>query len=211
MRRPFLSAVVAFLLVACPVTRSAFGAETSASLAETSRAECEKGRTAKDRVERQAHFERGNQLAEEAVALDDANAQAHFGIVCNMGELMRLDGETISDVFALRTLMKEIDRTLELDPNHTEALATKGTLLLRLPRLVGGDPPEGEAMLRRVVDLDPKAVSSRLALAKTCTARGEREEAISLATRALEIARAENRPKEVAEAETILASLGAER
>jgi len=211
MRRPFLPAVVALALLAPGVARAASGAETSATLAQTSIAECEKGRAAKDRTERQQHFERGNEMAERAVGLDDDNAQAHFAVVCNMGELMRLDGETISDIFQLRTLMNEIDRTLELDPNHTGAMATKGTLLLRLPRLVGGDPSEGEALLRRVVSIDPQAVSSRLMLAKTCLGRDQREEAITLATRALEIARAENRPNEVAEAETLLASLGAGR
>jgi len=206
-----MQAVVAFALLAPGVTQAVSEADTSASLAQTSIVECEKGRAAGERSERQQHFERGNELAERAVALDDDNAQAHFAIVCNMGELMRLDGESISDIFQLRTLMNEIDRTLELDPNHTGAMATKGTLLLRLPRLVGGDPPEGEALLRRVVSIDPQAVSSRLMLAKTCTGRGEHEEAITLAKRALEIAKAENRPKEVAEAETLLASLGAAR
>lgn len=211
MRRHLLPAVVASLLLVPGATRPLWGAETSASLAQTALAECEQGRAADQRDEREQHFQRGNEMAERAVALDDTNAQAHFAVVCNMGELMRLDGESIRSVFALRTLMSEIDRTLELEPNHTGAMATKGTLLLRLPRLVGGDPPEGEALLRRVVSLDPTAVSSRLMLAKTCTGRGEREEAISLATRALEIARAEGRPKEVAEAQTILASLGAAR
>jgi hypothetical protein len=216
MRRPLLPAVVGSLLLVSGVTSPLFGAETSggetsAAVAQRALVECERGRAAKERDERQRYFERGNQLAERAVALDDNNAQAHFAVVCNMGELMRIDGESIRSVFALRTLMAEIDRTLELEPNHTGAMATKGTLLLRLPRLVGGDPPEGEALLRRVVSLDPHAVSSRLTLAKTCTGRGEREEAISLATRALEIARAEGRPNEVAEAETLLASLGAAR
>src|SRR5213592_3654864 len=56
--------------------------------------------------------------AERAVALNDTSADAHFALFCNLGELMRLDGETLSQVFQLRRLMAEVNRTLELDPNH---------------------------------------------------------------------------------------------
>src|SRR5207237_1284930 len=90
-------------------------------------------------------------LAERAVALDDNSADAHFALFCNLGELMRLDGENLTQVFQLRRLMAEVDRTLELDPNHVDAMAAKGTLLVRLPRLLGGDSVKGEAMLRQVL------------------------------------------------------------
>ena len=42
---------------------------------------------------RKEHFERGEALATQAVALDDENADAHFAVFCNLGELLRLDGE----------------------------------------------------------------------------------------------------------------------
>jgi tetratricopeptide (TPR) repeat protein len=188
-----------------------FGAETAATLAAGARAECEAGRRAEDRGARKEHFERGQALAERAVALDDANADAHFGIFCNRGELMRLDGETLSGALGLRRLMAEVDRTLELDPLHSDALSSKGQLLLRLPRLLGGDAQQGEAMLRRAIQLDPNAFSSRLILAKTCEARGDRDEALSFATRALQIAREQGRADKVAEAQATLAELRASR
>ena len=161
------------------------------------------------REDREQHFTRGRELAEQAVALDDDSAAAHFALFCNLGELMRIDGESISSVFALRRLMSELDRTLALDPDNTDALAAKGTLLIRLPRLLGGDPAKGEQMLRQVVAEDPNAVSSRLTLAKTCEARGEREEALGLARRALQVARSQGRADKIAEAQATLAELGA--
>src|SRR5439155_1720424 len=150
-----------------------------------SRALCEAGRRTIDREARKAHFDRGQALAERAVALDDNSADAHFALFCNLGELMRLDGENLTQVFQLRRLMAEVDRTLELDPNHVDAMAAKGTLLVRLPRLLGGDSVKGEAMLRQVLLRDPNAFTTRLALANVCEARGNRQEALAFAARAL--------------------------
>ena len=124
-----------------------------------------------------------------------------------MGELMRLDGETLSSVFQLRRLNAEIDRTLELNPEYTEAMAAKGILLIRLPRLLGGDAERGETLLRRVLQKDPNAVESRLMLAKTCDSRGDRDEAVAFASRALQIAREQGRADKVAEAQATLAEL----
>jgi hypothetical protein len=188
------------------------GAATGASdLATRALAECEAGRQKHDRAERARHFQAGEELATRAVALDDGLADAHFALFCNRGETMRLDGETISDVLALRGLLRELDRTIELDPNHADALAAKGLFLIRLPRLLGGDTAQGEVLLRRVVMLDSTSVSARLGLARLCNYRGEREESVAFATRALEAARHLGRADKVAEAQATLAELGTRR
>ena len=213
MRRHRPGRLVVALIVLCAVPARARGAADcpAGRLAAGARAECEAGRDAEVRAERKEHFERGQELAEQAVAVDERNAEAHFALFCNMGELMRLDGESVSSVMMLRRLMAEIDRTLELDPTHTDALAAKGTLLIRLPRLLGGDARKGEELLRQVVQQDPNAVSSRLVLAKTCEERGDRDEALAFATRALQIARAQGRADKVAEAQAMLAELRGEQ
>ena len=185
--------------------------DSVASLTASARAECEGGRRTIDREARKAHFDRGQALAERAVALDDNSADAHFALFCNLGELMRLDGENLSQVFQLRRLMAELDRTLELDPNHVDAMAAKGTLLVRLPRLLGGDSVKGEAMLRQVLLRDPNAFTTRLALANVCEARGDRQEALAFAARALQIAREQGRADKVAEAQAALSELRATR
>jgi hypothetical protein len=183
--------------------------DTAAALAKTALAACEEGRRAEARVVRQSAFERGQALAERAVALDDSSAPAHFALFCNMGELMRLDGESLSSVLALRKLMAEVDRTLELDPRHHDAMAAKGTLLVRLPRMLGGDGTKGEQLLRQAIVLDPNAFSCRLVLAKHIDARGERAEAVAFATRALQIAREQGRADKIAQAQSTLAELHA--
>ncbi len=150
--------------------------------------ECQRGRVAQDRAVRLAHFKRGEGLAEQAIEMDDRLAGSHFALFCNLGEQLRIDGEGLSSFFGFRRVMKELDRTLALDPNHLDALSSKGTLLMRLPGFLGGDAELGERMLRRVIHEDPKAVNARLTLAKKCAAQGEQEEAISFAVTALKIA-----------------------
>jgi hypothetical protein len=204
-----VAAVATALLAVAPSVRADGG--TAARLAQESLAACEDGRLRTERIARKAAFERGQALGERAVAADDHNADAHFAVFCNMGELMRIDGESITSVFSLRRLMAELDRTLAIDPQHANALAAKGTLLVRLPRVLGGDAGKGEEMLRRVIQIDPNAVSTRLTLAKMVEARGNRAEAIDFAGRALQIARTQGRADKIAEAQAILAELGVRR
>jgi tetratricopeptide (TPR) repeat protein len=206
------SRVVSAALVlgaACLAGSAAVAAQPSAQeLADQSVAECYAGRAATDHDVRKQHFDKGQALAEQAVKLDDDSARAHFGLFCNLGENLRVDGEKITSVLGLRRLQHEVDRTLELDPNNADALATKGTLLLRLPRLFGGDEERGEKMLRRVLVLDDNAIATRLTLARYVESRGDRDEAVQFATRALQIAKEQGRADKVAEAQSLLAELG---
>jgi tetratricopeptide (TPR) repeat protein len=204
-----LRLVVALTTAAIAWPRVVAATSSASDLAAQAMQECERGQDASARDARKQHFERGESLASQAVALDDRSADAHFAVVCNLGELLRLDGEKITSLLALHRLMSEVDRTLELDPDHVDAMATKGNLLLRLPRLLGGDAKEGERLLREVVKRDDNAVTSRITLAKACGERGDREEAVRLASRALQVARQEGRSDKVAEAEATLEQLGA--
>lgn len=185
------------------VGTSAF-AKTSAELTATAMHECEVGQVAPTRDQRVAHFERGQKLAEQAVALDEKSAAAHFAVFCNLGEMLRVDGEKITSLMGFRKLMQELDRTLELDPNHLDALSSKGVLLTRLPSLLGGDVGRGEQMLERVVREDPGCITARITLAELYAERGERADAVALAAQARELARAGTRADKVAKAEAAL-------
>ena len=186
-------------------------AQSATDLASQARQECNQGQVTGDRDSRKAHYERGEALAQRAVEIDDNSAAAHFGLVCNLGELLRLDGEKLTSVFALRRLLSEIDKTLALDPSHVDAMATKGNLLLRLPRVLGGNAPEGERLLREVVRRDDMAVASRIALARVYDERGQRDEARTLANQALLAAKQKGRADKIAEAQAVVDQLGAAR
>jgi hypothetical protein len=144
------------------------------------------------------------------VTLDDRSPDAHFSLFCNLGELMRIDGEmSISSVMGFRRMMNELDRTLELAPEHLDALSAKGTFLVRLPVMLGGNPDAGEQLLRRVIDRDPLAVNARLSLAKNYCRRGRHHEAVALASEALALAEAHHRDDFIPEATRVVAQLHA--
>jgi tetratricopeptide (TPR) repeat protein len=182
--------------------------QSSQLLIEGAMKECNTGRVTQDRTSRVGHFEKGQALGEQAVAPDDRSADAHFALFCNLGELMRVDGEVnITSVMGFRRITKELDRTLELAPDHLDALSAKGTFLLRLPSLLGGDREKGEKLLRYVLLKAPQSVNARLSLAKTYCADGRHSEALSLASEALDLAQAQKQDDFAPEAAKVLAQL----
>jgi hypothetical protein len=200
-------AVALLLLVAA--TASVAHADTAAELAANAMHECEQGQISTVRDERVAHFERGQAIAEQAVALDDNSAAAHFAVFCNLGEMLRVDGEKVTSLFGFHKMMQELDRTLELDPNNLDAISSKGVLLVRLPTLLGGDAPRGEQMLERVLREDSSCITARLTLADIYAGRGARSDAVALAAQARELARASGRADKIAKADAELDKLKA--
>ena len=201
----WVAAILLAVLTSAPWGVSA--QESAGELSVKAQKECDLGRRAQERSIRLAHFEKGQVLAEQAIALDDQLANAHFALFCSLGEQIRLDGDILSSPLAFRRMMRALDRTLDLNPDHLDALSSKGTFLIRLPVLLGGDAGKGEQMLRRVIQRDPKSVNARLTLAKTYAARGNHQEAIALATTALEIAEAEQLADLIPEAHAIVGEL----
>lgn len=155
--------------------------------------ECDKGRREVERSVRLRHFKKAEDLAEQAVSLDNHLPNAHFALFCAVGEQMRIDGPSFASMFGFRRMMNALDRTLELDPNHLDALSSKGTFLIRLPMFLGGDADKGEAMLQEVLEREPRSINARLVLAEIYADRGKRQQAIRLATKAVEIAEEEHR------------------
>lgn len=172
--------------------------------------ECHLGRVAQDRAVRLAHFEEGQRLGEQAVVLDDQEAEAHFAVFCNLGELMRVDGELrITSVMSFRRLINELDRTLELAPEHLDALSPRGTLLVRLPYVLGGDRDKGEQLLQYVIEQEPTSINARLSLAKSYANHGRSQEALALASEALSLAKTQQRDDFIPEATKFISQLRA--
>jgi tetratricopeptide (TPR) repeat protein len=202
-----------FILVACSILaipNVLFAEQSSQPLIQGAMKECHDGRVAQGRSSKVGHFEKGQALGEQAVSLDDRSADAHFSLFCNLGELLRIDGEvSITSVMGFRRMTKELDRTLELAPGHLDALSVKGTFLLRLPSLLGGDREKGERLLQYVLLKSPQSVNARLSLAKSYCADGRHSEAISLASEALTLAQTQQLDDFAPEAAKVLAQLQA--
>lgn len=199
---------VAILILAIPLASESQAEPALEHFIREAMNECHQGRVAQNRPTRVAHFEKGQRLGEQAVALDDRSSEAHFSLFCNLGELMRIDGEiSVSSVMGFRRMMHELDRTLELAPDHLDALSARGTFLVRLPSLLGGDPDRGEQLLQYVIKQEPLAVNARLSLAKSYCNRGRHQEAVTLATEALSLAQSQHREDFIPEATRVVAQL----
>jgi tetratricopeptide (TPR) repeat protein len=122
-----------------------------------------------DRVpgdERPPVLRRGLKLAERALARDETVARAHFAVFCTLGKLVELQGIGWRTLGSVRRVRTAIERAVTLAPDDVDALVGRGALLLRLPRLLGGDAREAEVCLRRALQIDPWHASGRRYLAQ---------------------------------------------
>jgi len=203
----FCFRVFSILLITFILPSYAFAKISSQELSIQALAECNKGRSAKERDIRLAHFKKSQVLAEQALKLDDRYPDAHYALFCSLGEQLRIDGENLSSIIGFREMMTALDRTLELKPDHLDAISSKGSFLVRLPRILGGDVERGEKMLRLVIEKEPKCINARLTLAKVLANRGDLPEAVHLTTVALQHAEKQNRQDFIPEARAILEKL----
>ncbi len=207
MKRTFLVLLGCVILVSPSVS---LAQQSPQLLIHGAMTECYTGRITQDRASRVGHFEKGQAMGEQAVVLDDRSADAHFALFCNLGELMRIDGElSVTSVMGFRRMMKELDRTLELAPDHLDALSAKGAFLLRLPFMLGGDREKGEKLLQYVLLKSPQSVNARLSLALSYCANGRHSEALSLASEALSLVQAQRLDDFAPEATKVLTQLRA--
>ena len=194
---------IIFMGIICGIwTLSNVWAEESVEvLTKQAMEECQKGRRAKDSDLRSGHFDRGRELAEKAVALNSQSADAQFSLFCNIGERMRANGKVSFSVFNYGEMMDALDQTLALNPNHLDALSSKGTILVEVPEFLGGDDEKGEVMLRQVIKEEPTSINARMVVARQCAERGEHQEAYELSKKALELAKEQKREDLLPEAE----------
>ena len=182
--------VVATLLVARCLTTPTVAAAQHAAYASispdaaqalaTHAIEClRRGEDGLARQSRLAAYREGIELAQRAVAADDRNADAHFALFANNG------------------------RVLQLDPNHSDALAAKGGLYRQLPWLLGGSLEKAEGYLTRSIEINPNAVSARIELAATYRDMGEPERGVPLLDKAIQVAEHDGKYRQLAEARAL--------
>lgn len=165
-----------------------------------------RGEDAADKAEKRALYEQGLNLANRAVALDEENADAHFAVFGNKGRLLLLEGVGANPISLLQ-VNHDLERTLELDPNHADALTAKGGLYRQLPWVLGGSLTVAEGCLTRAISIDPEAVSARIELAATYKAMGQPERSLPLLEKAAAIAQRQGKQRQLREARELLEEL----
>jgi len=157
---------------------------------------------------RLAAYREGFGLAQRAVAADDRNADAHFALFANHGRLLLEEG-AVPNPFNMVEVNRELDRALQLNPNHVDALVARGGLYRQLPWLLGGSLKKAEACLTRAIELDANAVGGRIELAATYREMGHPERSVPLLEKAIEVAQQVGKFRHLAEARTMLAEIEA--
>jgi len=172
-------AIVATLTVPAAAEKPVLARDaTGGALAREAVGICLDAAKAED-AEREAMLERGLATAERAVAADPNDAKARFAVFCNLGRKLEDGGASLAGVASVKRLREEIDRALDLEPAFVDALAAKGSFLVELPSLLGGDVEEGVRLIRRAVELAPDYPPARLQLAKALVEQGEKEAALA--------------------------------
>ena len=113
------------------------------------------------------------QRAEEAVRENSRDPMAHFAVFCSLGKRVAIRRGAhgfLAVLGDLGRIRREIDYTLALAPDYPAALAAKGQMLMELPLLLGGDPQEGQGLLRRAASLNPNDSQIRSLLADSVEA-----------------------------------------
>jgi tetratricopeptide (TPR) repeat protein len=164
------------------------------------------GERATDDPSRKQAYETAKQHADRAVELLPESAEARFVQFGADGRLAQMGGVAVAAMNLVK-LNKQLDEVLRLDPNHANALAARGGMLMKLPRLLGGDTSEGVEYLERSVAMDPTAVGKRLELAEAYHIVGREQDAEQTANAALETARQMNDPNRVQTCERFISAL----
>lgn len=166
----------------------------------------DEGERAPDDDARKKAYEEAKQHADRAVALMPNDADARFVQFAAEGRIAQLGGIAVA-ALQLVKLNKQLDEVLRLDPNHANALAARGGMLMKLPRLFGGNTTKGVEYLEKAVALDSTAIGKRLELAEAYHIVGREDDARATAQSALEVAKQLDEPERVATCERFIVEL----
>jgi hypothetical protein len=158
-----IALIAAILLAGHPASAEADGVPGSRR-GHDALALCDAAMDQSDQGARLAMLDQGLALAETALRDDDGDAAAHFAVFCTLGRRLQLRPLDWRSLSAIGRLRREIDRALELAPASPGMLTGKGTMLLKLPRILGGNASEGERLLRRALDVSPGFAPAERAL-----------------------------------------------
>jgi len=155
-------------------------------------------------------YKKCRDVAREAVALDETNADAHFILFATEGRLQLIKG-AVPNPISLYKVQGRLDHVLELDPQHPAGLAAKGGMYRQLPWALGGDLDKAEQYLKRAIERDPNSIGARIELAATYRDMGRTDRCDALLEKAISIAQQQGKPHRIAEAEALRASLPSPR
>jgi len=122
-------------------------------------------------------WEKGMAYGERAMAVNPDAKEGHFYYMSNLGSIVQARGK-LSSLWNLRRIKRELDRTLELDPDFPPALVARAQYLTRMPGLFGGDPQEAMRLYQRALKVDPGYYIAYYYMAELYAERGQYDLAV---------------------------------
>ena len=149
---------------------------------------------ARNDEEKLAAYDRVRKLGERAVELAPRDEEAHLWYGINTGRWGQTNG-ILQSISLLRTVRKEIETILEINPESARGRSLAGNVLMEVPGFLGGDRAAAEKHFRRGIEHDPRFTSIRVDLARLLIGEGRYDEARRELTRVLE----ERNPRYIAD------------
>lgn len=140
------------------------------------------GRLAK-KEEKLAVLKEAETALKDAVAAAPQDALAHYWLAREMGSA----NELLRTLGLARSMKKELETALKLDPNLAAAYQTYGELLHQLPGLFGGDKKKAVKELEEALRLTPNDTGRYQALAEGYLDVGRKEDAIAVLKKVAEV------------------------
>ncbi|MCK4571512.1 tetratricopeptide repeat protein [candidate division WOR-3 bacterium] len=139
-----------------------------------------------DKNERLTLYEKGQEIAEKLIKINDNNPEGHFWLSVNIGRVGQVRGvmKSLSLVPAIR---KEFEKALELKSEHTGAMDGLAVLYYELPRLFGGNLDKSLEYLNKAVAIDSNYSILYIDFANVYIKKKEYDKAESYLNKMLEI------------------------
>ncbi len=134
------------------------------------------GDEAKTKGEKLVLYEKGKDLAEIAIKLDEQAVWAHFWYVVNLGRIGQTKG-VLNSLASVPEIKKELDKILKIDPHHTGALDVKAMLYYELPGLLGGNLNKSFEALNQGIAIDSNYALLYVDMGKVLIKKKEYEQA----------------------------------
>jgi tetratricopeptide (TPR) repeat protein len=123
-----------------------------------------------DAVQRRLAYEEGARFAEQALAIQENSAKAHYLYAANLGSAAQIRG-VMASALTITELKSHVRRALELQPTYPAALHMMGMMCEELPWFLGGDAGAALTYLQQAASFDPTYVHARLDLARAYVKR----------------------------------------
>jgi hypothetical protein len=118
-----------------------------------------------DRQDRIQAYEQGAAEAKKLWQTRPDHAEGHYLYAANLGSLSHVKGLAYG-AKTINEIIRHLEWTLELNPDHAQALQFLGGLLAELPWLLGGNKDQAQAYLEKAIHIDGNYTNARILLAK---------------------------------------------